>query len=82
MEFTKQLEKWLNTTRKFSICWRRTRDGSESAVFHLRCDGKYPTLTIVKVINNNKSLIFGGYATKSWTGSKNLLGLKIHSLVP
>jgi hypothetical protein len=39
--------------------------------FHAGCDGKIPTLMIVKVITNNKSLVFGGYATKSWAGSKN-----------
>ena len=80
LEFTKQLENWLNKTGNWSICWRRTRVENTSAEFHRRCDKKIPTLTIVKVIQNNKTLIFGGYATESWAGRKNLLRLKIYLL--
>ena len=41
-----------------------------SAAFHSRCDMKKPTLTIVKVIKNNKNLVFGGYTTDSWAGGE------------
>ncbi|CAB3992779.1 Hypothetical predicted protein [Paramuricea clavata] len=34
-----------------------------------RCDGKVPTLTIVKVFKNAKKIIFGGFATKTWAGN-------------
>ena len=35
-------------------------------IFHSNCDGKKPTLTIVQVIKNKKTYVFGGYATKIW----------------
>ncbi len=70
-EFAKKLVEWLPTTGKWSVCWRGTRDGMTSSAFHSRCDMKKPTLTIVKVIKNNKNLVFGGYATESWDGSKS-----------
>ena len=71
LEFTKQLKKWLNKTGNWNICWRSTRDRYTSAEFHSRCDGTNSTLTIVKVIKNNKTHIFGGYATRSWAGDSS-----------
>ena len=70
-ELLGKLGEWLNKPGNWNVCWRGTRDGMNTTVFHAGCDGKIPTLTIVKVITNNKSLVFGGYATKSWAGSKN-----------
>ncbi|XP_028403378.1 uncharacterized protein LOC114526077 [Dendronephthya gigantea] len=57
-EFTKILAEWLPMTGNWSVCWRATRDGSS----------KVPTLTVVKVVKNGKSLIFGGFATTTWAG--------------
>ena len=65
-EFENKLQEWLPKTGDWSICWRATRDGWAASIFHSRCDGKSPTLTIVQVINNNKTYVFGGYATASW----------------
>ena len=69
LNFTQQLEEWLPKTGMWSICWRATKDGWESDVFHSKCDDKIPTLTIVKVVKNNKRYVFGGYAMESWAGS-------------
>ena len=60
----------MNKSGNWNVCWRSTRDGMTPEAFHAGCDGKIPTLTIVKVITNNKSLVFGGYATESWAGGK------------
>ena len=67
-DFTKILGKWLPVAGNWSVCWRTTRDGNKSEIFHKRCDSKVPTLTVVKVLNNKKSLIFGGYTTAKWAG--------------
>ena len=73
-KFTQKLEEWLPEKGKWSICWRATRDGWEKIAFHTNCDGKIPTLTVVKVVKNNKTYVFGGYSTESWAGSsKNLI---------
>ena len=66
-EFTKTLGEWLPVTGNWSVCWRATRDGNNSATFHERCDSKAPTLTVVKVFKDNKPLVFGGFATVNWT---------------
>ncbi len=70
LNFTKQLAEWLPMAKNWSVCWRRTRDGMTGSAFHSKCKMKKPTLTIVKVIKNNKNLVFGGYTTESWDGCK------------
>ena len=69
VEFNNKLGEWLpeqNETGNWSVCWRATRDGWNASVFHSNCDGKNTALTIVQVVKNNKTYVFGGYATKSW----------------
>ncbi|XP_028415686.1 adhesion G protein-coupled receptor E2-like [Dendronephthya gigantea] len=68
-EFTRLLGEWLPETGNWSVCWRITRDGNKSATFQQKCKSKVPTLTVVKVLKDNKSFIFGGYAAASWTGN-------------
>ena len=69
VEFENRLGEWFPKTGNWSICWRATRDGWASSTFHLRCDGKSPTLTFVQVIKNRKKHVFGGYATVPWSSS-------------
>ena len=68
-EFDIKLGEWLPTGNgegNWNICWRATGDGWAASKFHSKCDGKKPTLTIVQVVNNNKTYVFGGYATEVW----------------
>ena len=66
-----KLGEWLTKpTSNWTICWGATQHGWASTTFHNLCDGKVPTLTIVKVVKGNKTFIFGGYATVTWAGSK------------
>ena len=70
LNFTKILGEWLPKTTNWTACWRATRDGWAASTFHNNCDGKIPTLTIVKVVKDSKNFIFGGYCTVTWAGGK------------
>ena len=43
--------------------YRKSRDGSQSSIYHNLCDNKSNLLTIIETDNNVK---FGGFASKSW----------------
>ena len=63
--YAKQLQSWLQTvspTKRWQRCWHGETDGFAASTFHSRCDGKGPTVTIVRVGN----YIFGGYTDQSW----------------
>ena len=51
---------------RFVRCWRAKTDGWAASTFHSNCDGKGPTVTIMKVNN----YIFGGYTDVSWYSGK------------
>ncbi|XP_068718725.1 uncharacterized protein [Montipora capricornis] len=61
-----QLSKWLRpvsqSNSSWILCWGASKHGWASSTFHSLCDGKGPTVTIIKVNQN----IFGGYASISW----------------
>ena len=46
----------------FVRCWHARTDGSAASIFHSKCDGKGPTLIIIRAGQN----IFGGYTDVSW----------------
>ena len=61
------LSNWLAPVAKgvysfWKRCWRASVDGWASSTFHSRCDGKGPTVTIIRV----GKYIFGGYTSISW----------------
>jgi hypothetical protein len=43
---------------RFSLLWRGSRDGFAARDFHRRCDGKSPTLTVIRDRRGN---VFGGF---------------------
>ena len=51
---------------RFVRCWHAEMDGWAASTFHSNCDGRGPTVTIIKV----NSYIFGGYTDVSWTSSE------------
>ena len=55
---------------KWSLLYKATKDGWDPAVFHKKCDGKSPTLVVVKSGEN----VFGGYADKPWSSRKSIIG--------
>ena len=61
------LRNWLvpveqSSTSVWKRCWRASVDGRASSTFHSRCNGKGPTVTIIRV----GRYIFGGYTSLLW----------------
>ena len=61
------LRNWLvpveqSSTSVWKGCWRASVDGWASSTFHSRCDGKGPTVTIIRVGIH----IFWGYTSLPW----------------
>lgn len=60
---------WLpNKPSAINLLFDTVRDGDNSSTFHEKCDGKYPTLIIIK---SNTDCIFGGYVTSAWVANNN-----------
>ena len=63
------LKSWLpNKQSKINLIFDTTKDGDSASTFHNKCDGKSPTLVIIKSNTNNK---FWGYVTASWNSNNN-----------
>ena len=54
----------FNLNDKFKLLYRGSRDGFGANHFHLKCDGKTDTLTIMKA--EESSFIFGGFTSVTW----------------
>jgi len=67
--FLTWLDKWLKPVTRQSSYWNRcyqaTVNSWSSYTFHSKCDGKGPTVTIIRV----GKYIFGGYTSLSWSYS-------------
>ena len=60
---------WLpKKPSKINLLFDTKRDGDYSSTFHDKCDGKYPTLVIIK---SNYGYIFGGYITSAWIANND-----------
>jgi hypothetical protein len=56
----------FESTSKWSLLYRASRDGRSAKAFHSKCDNKAKTLTVVK---STDGFIFGGYAGLAWDSS-------------
>jgi hypothetical protein len=54
----------FQTTKRFNLIYRASKDGFEASSFHLKCDKQPNTLIIIKSEHGN---IFGGYTEQDWT---------------
>jgi hypothetical protein len=54
----------FNSSDKWTLLYRGSRDGFGTKDFHLKCDNKSPTLTIIKA--QGSGFIFGGYTEAAW----------------
>ena len=57
----------FNSNDKWTLLYRGTRDGFGAKDFHSKCDGKSPTLTLIKA--QGSEYIFGAYTQASWKSS-------------
>ncbi|CAH3115321.1 unnamed protein product, partial [Porites lobata] len=70
INYLRTLRSWLSPVARsvnsaWKRCWHASVDGSAASTFHSRCDGKGPTVTIIRV----GKYIFGGYTSVSWASS-------------
>jgi hypothetical protein len=49
--------------KRFNLLWRGSRDGFTAGEFHLRCDGRANTLTLIADTDGN---LFGGFTPVKW----------------
>ena len=48
------------------LLYRGSVDGMTAWAFHERCDGKGPTLTLIRADEGGRVCVFGGYTSASW----------------
>ncbi len=65
-----QLELMEGGVPTWKLCYKASVHGFDSQVFHAKCDGLKPTVT---VMHSTAGAIFGGYATSAWSGSAGYL---------
>ncbi len=59
-----KLNGWYgNAGQAWQLCYKRSTHGYSSYTFHSLCNGKGPTITVVRSIYNR---LFGGYNASSW----------------
>ena len=60
---------WISVDRKvnMTLLYKATRDGDSSSAFHNKCNGKSPTLTLVKTSNGYRC---GGFTNTPWDSSE------------
>ena len=66
VEYIYKLQEWTGF-KKLELLYRASKDGSESSVFHNKCDNQGPTICLCQ---NEIGNIFGGYASIPWTSPK------------
>jgi hypothetical protein len=54
---------------KWTLLYRGTRDGFGVDDFHLKCDGRLNTLTLLKA--HGSSYVFGGFTSTNWDSSND-----------
>ena len=61
---------WISNNRKvkMELLYKATRDGDSSSAFHNKCNGKSPTLTLVKTSNGYRC---GGFTSLPWDSNRN-----------
>ena len=73
-EYKKQLFDWLKpvvsqSSFKWKLCYRASRDGWSGFTFHGSCGGHKSTVTIIRV----RQYIFGGYSDEDFGGKLRFL---------
>jgi hypothetical protein len=66
-------------TKRFNLLWRGSRDGFTAKEFHLRCDGRANTLTLISDTDGN---IFGGFTPVEWESPASWFGNSVRLRKP
>jgi len=66
----KQIIKWMGKRNSMKLIYRASQDGFGASNFHLKCDNKGPTLSVIKSQND---YIFGGFTSISWNSNGSYL---------
>ena len=69
-EFDGLMASWL-PGKRFELLFRMSFDGDTVEAFHSKCDGKGPTVTLIRSKND---CVFGGYAGSSWESPLSMFG--------
>jgi hypothetical protein len=62
------------SSKEWTLLYRASTDGFKASTFHSKCDGKAPTLIIIKSEGGN---VFGGFAAMAWE-SQSIWGEFVH----
>ena len=66
--FQRELSLWLPRMTRAALLYRGSDHGMTPAAFHSRCDGKGPTLVLVR---SDNGYTFGGYTSTAWTSGND-----------
>ena len=58
------------------LLYRASRDGGDPVFFHNKCDGKGPTISIIKMYRSD--YVFGSYLGIPWSSSGNCVHLNLY----
>ena len=64
-QYDSYLTKWVGSDYKWRLLFKASEHDFSSKSFHTYCDGKGPSLIIIKCTGG---WVFGGYTTQSWSG--------------
>nr|XP_022300549.1 interferon-induced protein 44-like isoform X2 [Crassostrea virginica] len=64
--YKNQLVTWIGKPCHFRLLYKISTDGCSAPVFHQRCDGQGPTVTVLYNTNNT---MYGGYLSQNWNSN-------------
>ena len=73
---------WLAGRSVGRLLYRGSAHGMTAAAFHARCDGKGPTLTLIRADEGGRVCVFGGYTSASWASPVDPLGVPAVAWLP
>mgnify|MGYP002630576794 CR=1 FL=1 len=63
-----QLGGWFgNAAQKWTLCYQRSTHAGDASTFHTKCNGKGPTISVMKTTTGK---IFGGFTNIAWSDSQ------------
>ncbi len=66
------LQNWLGSNYYGVKIYTKSIDGASGSIFHQKCNGQGPTITLIR--NSQNNVVFGGYSNGDWSGYPNAGG--------